>query len=123
MHVRNGKSTMMNDFTKEELEELKHCLYTKASSLLQYTRKHDHPWFKEYDRLMEKIQSMIDNYCEHDNKTTGLNPDLSDYDLAYPDDSIITAFILKNVISELENLIKVNIENVHSRIDRLRDLF
>ena len=37
----------MNDFTKEELEEL---------------RQHDNM----SDELHKKIQSMIDNYCDHE---------------------------------------------------------
>jgi hypothetical protein len=41
----------MNDFTKEELEEISYCL--------AYTYNHEHS-------LFEKIQSMIDNFCEHD---------------------------------------------------------
>ena len=46
----------MNDFTKEELEEIKKCI----------------EWFDEnrvvgfHNQLCNKIQSMIDNYCEHE---------------------------------------------------------
>lgn len=51
----------MNDFTKEELELLKYCalrckLYDKQSQDL----------FNDLDQSLIKIQSMIDNYCEHD---------------------------------------------------------
>lgn len=48
----------MNDFTKEELEDL-HCwgeVYTEFGQSWTY------PLLKP---LMDKIQSMIDNYCEH----------------------------------------------------------
>ena len=41
----------MNDFTKEELEELKYFLFGNPKSSVE---------------LCRKIQSMIDNYCEHD---------------------------------------------------------
>lgn len=40
----------MNDFTKKELELLKHSL--------------THGTFYDHDELVEKLQSMIDNYCE-----------------------------------------------------------
>lgn len=42
----------MNDFTKEELNILKAAM----GEIL---------FFPETPRLMNKIQSMIDNYCEH----------------------------------------------------------
>lgn len=44
----------MNDFTKEELESIWNCvdLYT------------DHP-HHPYQELLNKIQSMIDDYCDH----------------------------------------------------------
>jgi hypothetical protein len=41
----------MNDFTKEELEEI-----------LKYV---SHPIWTNSHNLTSKIQSMIDNYCEH----------------------------------------------------------
>lgn len=47
----------MNDFTKEELEDLYICCGSSIHS--------DHPlesWKKE---LQKKIQSLIDSYCEH----------------------------------------------------------
>lgn len=40
----------MNDFTKEELEKLSYVLYETRYNLC----------------LSEKIESMIENYCEHD---------------------------------------------------------
>ena len=46
----------MNDFTKDELEQLYHC----AKFVTEYNWLHD-----RYEGLMKKIQSMIDNYCEH----------------------------------------------------------
>ena len=42
----------MNEFTKEELEEI-------CDSIRSYSR------VKWYCALEEKIQSMIDNYCDH----------------------------------------------------------
>lgn len=46
----------MNDFTKEELEELmaSRCYHLDDS-------------FPADDKIFIKIQSMIDNYCEHNN--------------------------------------------------------
>jgi hypothetical protein len=41
----------MNDFTKEELEEIKYFIFGNP---------------KSNNDLCLKIQSMIDNYCEHD---------------------------------------------------------
>ena len=43
----------MNEFTKEELEYLKSC-----------------PSVGCYNGLIEKIQSMIDSYCEHEWENT-----------------------------------------------------
>lgn len=48
----------MNDFTKEELESI----ITTIKSLRVYTEIEN--WDED---LLEKIQSMIDNYCEHEN--------------------------------------------------------
>jgi hypothetical protein len=54
----------MNDFTKEELNDLyaamRHC-YKQNIDLLSDT---DTERFS-YD-LMEKLNTMIDNYCEHE---------------------------------------------------------
>lgn len=46
----------MNEFTKEELEQLYNC----AKFVTEYNWLHD-----RYDGLMKKLQCMIDNYCEH----------------------------------------------------------
>lgn len=48
----------MNDFTKEELNILKAAL----GEIL---------FFSETPRLLNKIQSMIDNYCDHNILVTG----------------------------------------------------
>ena len=47
----------MNDFTKEELEEL-------LNGYEHHSHNTRHNW-PSLD-LCKKIQSMIDNYCEHD---------------------------------------------------------
>ena len=50
---------MMNDFTKEELKKLRDCLNYAVGN----------PYGPTADSVMpldEKIQSMIDNYCEND---------------------------------------------------------
>lgn len=49
----------MNDFTKEELEELMHCVYAYRDLCDEDVE----------DNLCDKLKFMIDNYCEH--KTTG----------------------------------------------------
>lgn len=50
---------MMNDFTKEELIVLQQA-FTGACKVFSND---------EFDSALEiKIQSMIDNYCEHDDK-------------------------------------------------------
>lgn len=46
----------MNDFTKEELQNL----FFYVQVVPSYHRRDG------YNALMEKIQFMIDNYCEHD---------------------------------------------------------
>ncbi len=45
----------MNDFTKEELEELMHCVYAYRDLCDEDVD----------DILSNKLQSLIDNYCEH----------------------------------------------------------
>jgi hypothetical protein len=47
----------MNDFTKEELEYIFYCVDI-------VTHKNDESDI--YGKLQDKIQSMIDNYCEHE---------------------------------------------------------
>lgn len=49
----------MNDFTKEELEELKRCCNWVINC------KDTHYTTITYG-LPDKIQSLIDNYCEHE---------------------------------------------------------
>jgi len=46
----------MNDFTKEELEYIRNYIFNGAASIS----------FEKHEVLRNKIQSMIDNYCEHD---------------------------------------------------------
>lgn len=50
----------MNDFTKEELELISECIEAD----FYHTN-----WSKSmYEPLINKIQSMIDNYCEHQDR-------------------------------------------------------
>ena len=49
----------MNDFTKDELQDLKFCVT-------------DHTRYQGdsiHDILASKLQAMIDNYCDHDLKS------------------------------------------------------
>ena len=48
----------MNDFTKEELEQLKYHLFGNANAPTQ---------------ICIKIQSMIDNYCKHEEQSYPLH--------------------------------------------------
>lgn len=48
----------MNDFTKEELEDIYDCLY--------YENKGSEE--KYYSKLLDKIESMIMNYCDHERR-------------------------------------------------------
>lgn len=51
-----GRTPPMNDFTKEELQYIQNYIFKGAASI-------------RHDKLLEldsKIQSMIDNYCEHE---------------------------------------------------------
>lgn len=60
----------MNDFTKEELQYILECVSPDDSAL-------NGGWYREPDviyRLKEKIQSMIDNYCEHEFSIKSLCP-------------------------------------------------
>lgn len=49
----------MNDFTKEELEDIMNWadVYTEFGNAWSY---------KQYKPLIDKLQLMIDNYCEHE---------------------------------------------------------
>lgn len=49
----------MNEFTKQELIDLHCSLYGGVND--------DHPVANHLIVLQNKIQSMIDNYCEHEN--------------------------------------------------------
>jgi hypothetical protein len=48
----------MNDFTKEELDSLLHCvdIYIDGDTLIKH----------HYREISCKIQSLMDNYCEHE---------------------------------------------------------
>ncbi len=50
----------MNDFTKEELYDL--IDWADA-----YTSYEEGDIYKMHEKLIKKIQAMIDNYCEHEN--------------------------------------------------------
>lgn len=50
----------MNDFTKDELKDIEYICGQYLSTL----GHGDNPC--DYIDLQEKIQGMIDNYCEHD---------------------------------------------------------
>lgn len=56
-YLKKSWEQTMNDFTKEELLELIGWADYCVGSSLCYT---------ETEPLYKKIQSMIDNYCEHD---------------------------------------------------------
>lgn len=45
----------MSDFTKEELEELMHCVYAYRDLCDEDVE----------DNLCDKLKAMIDNFCEH----------------------------------------------------------
>lgn len=49
----------MNDFTKEELEDIYEAVMDTSIAMFDY--------------LPSKIQSMIDNYCEHDPKASSIS--------------------------------------------------
>lgn len=53
----------MNDFTKEELEILQWELNTAIHKLTMASLS-----CEKHSALNEKIQSMIDNYCEHEER-------------------------------------------------------
>lgn len=52
----------MNDFTKEELNDLLYCVSISCKQGVIV------PSDNECNYLYEKLQSMIDNYCEHSHK-------------------------------------------------------
>lgn len=51
----------MNEFTKEDLK-----LILQWRKEVKYTKKPTAQMIASNERLGEKIQSMIDNYCEHE---------------------------------------------------------
>lgn len=51
----------MNDFTKEELELMADSLYFNER---EHHLENDIP--EKSQKLIDKLQSMIENYCEHD---------------------------------------------------------
>ncbi len=50
----------MNEFTKEELIYIRNHIFSGAAAIRML----------EHDALRDKIQSMIDNYCDHSHGTT-----------------------------------------------------
>ena len=57
----------MNDFTKEELEIIRHALRIDICKGGDYEgEKFVHKNEIRHNLAFDKIQSMIDNYCEHD---------------------------------------------------------
>lgn len=54
--MRNG-DVAMNEFTKEELEAIFYCIDMV---------KHQDDEYPEFDIMLNKIQCMIDNYCDHE---------------------------------------------------------
>lgn len=46
----------MNDFTKEELTYIRDYIFNGAASIR----------LDRHDALRDKLQSLIDNYCEHE---------------------------------------------------------
>ena len=57
----------MNDFTKEELEDLLNCWASAGDPPL--IEKTMNGWG---DEMADKIQAMIDNYCEHEIMTADM---------------------------------------------------
>lgn len=58
----------MNDFTKEELQDIREGICNLIS-----VGSADSQWNKDIHNLKDKIQSMIDNYCEHKPNTLGIS--------------------------------------------------
>ncbi len=53
----------MNDFTKEDLEFIKLCVREHYKN---NTTTKGYDYIKEWENWLPRLQSMIDNYCEHD---------------------------------------------------------
>lgn len=68
MALYNG--IKMNDFTKEELEAICYDL-----------RRNKNPW-QCGETIIDKIQSMIDNYCEHEKNIWPLYTEIGDLAVA-----------------------------------------
>jgi hypothetical protein len=51
-----GMNLQMNDFTKEELEYIYNYIFNGAACIS----------FGSHEIIKNKLQSMIDNYCEHE---------------------------------------------------------
>lgn len=63
----------MNDFTKDELKEMRRCV-------LYMIKGNTFPYSSLTIELNKKLQSLIDNYCEHEhNPYIGNNPDNKDW--------------------------------------------
>lgn len=57
----------MNDFTKEELQIIRHALRIDICKGGDYEGEHlAHKNQIRHNLAFDKIQSMIDNYCEHE---------------------------------------------------------
>ena len=54
----------MNEFTKEELRDIGFCLRN-----MQIQGSCDSTWNADIRALIIKVESMIDNYCEHTAKS------------------------------------------------------
>ena len=60
--VLNAGCYIVNDFTKDELEKINYAL--------DITTFHNDE-YEENEQLLNKIQSMIENYCEHQSTSDG----------------------------------------------------
>ena len=58
----------MNDFTKEELETI---FLDMNHNILKYGKENIDPF---YLNLRDKVEVMIDNYCEHEFQIKSLTP-------------------------------------------------
>ena len=56
----------MNDFTKEELIDMHYAIRFFWKNRCSYDLPSDEEDFTSSYDLMEKIQHMLDNYCEHE---------------------------------------------------------
>lgn len=86
----------MNDFTKEELEKLRDGL----SVWLELSRAYEK--LISLNELMDKIQSMIDNYCEHEDATS-----------IHPGDTVAICNTCQTILSHW-NYRKANPRGIHA---------